>query len=122
MSTFAGVDLFGTGPHRMIIQPVIQATKMSGFAGLNGIEDVDLGQRGWPITITGQLKAGNAAALNVIIATIETYRAAGKATLVDTHGVTWTNVRLGPFRILGPWKYTSLGVFVNYRIEGVKCY
>ena len=106
----------------MVVQPVVQATKMSGYVGLNGIEDTDLGQRGYPITITGQLKAANAAALNVIIALIETYRAAGKATLIDTHGVTWTNVRLGPFRILGPWKYTSSGVFVNYRIEAVKLY
>ncbi len=122
MSSFAGQDLFGTGPHKMVIQPVIQAAKLTGFAGLNGIEDMDLGQRGYPITITGQLKAANAVALNVIIGAIETYRAAGKATLVDSHGITWTNVRLGPFRILGPWKYTSLGVFVTYRIEAVKLY
>ena len=122
MSSFAGVDLFGTGPHQMVVQPVVQAVKMSGFAGLNGIEAMDLGQRGRPITITGQLKAIDAGTLDLLIYAIEFYRALGASVLVDSHGLSWANVRLGPFRTIGTWKYTSLGVFVNYRIDAVQLY
>ena len=120
MSTFSGQNLFGSGPHRITVQPEGFAQKFSGYSGLNGLEVLIMGGRGRQILISGQLKAATVALLNTIIANIETYRRLGPATLIDNDGVVWTNVVLGQLQLMGHKKYTSDGVFVQYQCEAIQ--
>jgi len=90
MSTFSGQNLFGSGPHKITVQPEGFAQKFSGYSGLN------------------------------IIANIETYRRLGPATLVDNDGIKWIYVVLGRCQIMGHKKYTGTGVFVQYQCEAIQ--
>ena len=120
MSSFAGVDLFGSGPSKMLVQPETFSTKLSGYAGLNGAEALLMGGRGRRIAISGQLKAATVVALETIIGLIETARRNGPGILVDNDGISWFPVVLVDFRT-GPFKnYTSTGVFVQYTINAVQ--
>jgi len=120
MSSYAGVNLFGSGPNKMTVQPETFVNKFSGYAGLNGLEALLMGGRGRRINITGQLKAVTVAALETIIANIEVYRRLGPAILIDNDAVAWPYVVLDRFTINGHKKYTSTGVFVQYQIEAVQ--
>ena len=120
MALYAGVNLFGSGPCRVTVQPEAFAIKFSEYAGLNGREALYMGGRGRRIRIAGQLKAANVVALNILIAAIEAYRRLGPATLIDNDGVIWYNVALERFDIIPPKKYTSVGVFVEYVISAVQ--
>ena len=120
MSSYAGVDLFGSGPNRMQVQPETFVNKFSGYAGLNGAEVLLMGGRGRRISITGQLKSATIAGLDTILANIEAYRRLGPATLVDNDGLVWPRVVIDQFNIIGNKKYTSLGVFVQYQLSAVQ--
>ncbi|MCP4566829.1 MAG: hypothetical protein GY841_04520 [FCB group bacterium] len=120
MSTYAGQNLFGSGPHRITTQPETFVNKFSGYAGLNGAEVLMMGGRGRRIRITGQLKAATFAALDTILANIETYRRLGPATLVDNDAAVWPRVVLNQIQIVGHKKYTSTGIFVQYTLSAVQ--
>ncbi len=120
MSSFAGANLFGSGPNRMMVQPEIFVTKLSGYAGLNGAEALLMGGRGRRINISGQLKALTVVALEVLIGNIEAARRLGPAILVDNDGISWFPVILVDFRVSGFKKYTSELVFVQYTIGALQ--
>ena len=122
MSTYDGANIFGSGPHRIIVGGEVVAKKRTGYTGVDGVDSLIIGGRGYPVRIRGQLKGANRAAVETLIGTIETAMKAGPAALVDVDSNSHSNVELDTLRISGFMKQTSLGVFVEYEITGWKLY
>jgi len=118
MSSFGGLDRFGSGPHQIVVDGVQIAKKRTSYCGANGVDSLILGSRGRRVRITGQLKAATRLDVVKLISLIEGDCLIGPCDLVDTGGITWTNVELDNIQIIGPYKYTSLGVFVEYVVTG----
>ena len=86
MSTFAGLDILGSGPHRVTIGAWVAQKKRTGYAGADGVESLVFGHRGRPIMISGQLRAATVTALNALIYDIEVDILDVQGTLVDNWG------------------------------------
>jgi hypothetical protein len=123
MSTFDGVDLFGSGPHQIIVGGEIVTKKRSGYAGVSGLASMTMGGRGWPIQITGILSAATRAALNTLIGDIEdAANFWGECTLTDSEGNYYYYVELDGIQITGPVQYYTGGCMVRYIVTGAKLY
>ena len=100
-------------------QPRDLARNYAGFAGANGLTSMNLGTRGYAITITGRLRvsdnnyAAARAALNTLIETVEAYLEAAADDYTfksDTYtDVVWDRLQLVP----GP-----TGSFLRWNVEG----
>ena len=123
MSTFNDVDIFGSGPHTILVGGEMIAKKRTAFAGVDGVDSIVLGGRGQPVTITGLLKAANRTALNVLISAIEDACKDGPATLVTTDNTTtYTNVELDNIQLVSRIMLTSSEVIVKYVVTGLRLY
>lgn len=99
---FDSKALFGTGRH--VLQPTSWQRESTdrGFAGLDGLMSVDLGKRGRKLKQCGFLAASSVAAIMALIETVSGYIDGQSYTLVDQHGVVYSNVRMDSFRLLSP--------------------
>ena len=121
MSTYGGLNLFGSGPHRITVAPLAIAKKRTAYAGINGLESLTMGGRGRPIRVTGHLRAVSVAALNVILTAIEASILAGSATLIDNWGVNHINVELDSYFPRGPIQRVNGSLFIqHYEVRGVQ--
>ena len=126
MSTFDGVNIFGSGPHTILVGGEMIAKKRTAFAGVDGVDSIVLGGRGQPVTITGLLKAANRTALDVLITAIEQACKDGPATLATTDGwpaQSYTNVELDNIQLVSRIMFTSQSeVIVKYVVTGLRLY
>ena len=125
MSTFNDVDIFGSGRHTILVGREMIAKKRTAFAGVDGVDSIILGGRGWPVMISGQLRAANRLALEVLISAIEDACKDGSASLVTTDGdpvVTYTNVELDNIQLVSRIMFTSSEVIVKYVVTGLRLY
>lgn len=95
-SSYDGVDLFGSGPHRFSIglrgvetQPRWRITGNSAHTGT-----LPLGQREFDVVVTGRLVAASEAALWTLRQAVSgaALFSAGAATLVDNGGRSFANM------------------------------
>jgi len=98
MSTLDQQDLFGSGPHTILVGSVQRQLARRGFAGLNGEMILDMGLRTREITQRGRLQAQSAASLADLMANIEAVLDGGLHDLTDNHGRTHANVLVEQFQ------------------------
>ena len=121
MSTFNGVNIFGSGPHRIIIGGLQVAKQRSGYAGINGLVSKTIGTRGRPVVIAGQLRGASRYAVNILVGTIEAYCYAAQAyTLVDSDSNSYPNIELDNYAPDGPIKKAGAVYIQNYIVRGTQ--
>ena len=92
-SSWKGVDLFGSGPHRFSM------TRRGFLLAPDFTRDVptpvlfEYGAMEWDVVVTGRLVASSDSALWTLRDAIQTsLDAKGLGTLVDLHGRSWTSM------------------------------
>lgn len=122
MSSFQGVDLFGSGPHRTVL-----GTRKQQVVALAAIVQqpdepgsVSTGDRDWEIVIRGRLVSETAAGLWTLQQAVIARAGfdAGEGRLIDTLGRVWDGVRLVEYeeeeRVL-PGRVWSVGYTATFR-------
>jgi len=102
--TFGGEAIFGRGEHRLEAGAWRRAQAEYGFAGLDGLASVDLGRRGRVLKQSGCLSAASVGALTALAERIAAWADGQAYTLVDERGVSYDNVRMDSFRLVGPMR------------------
>ena len=102
MSSYAGQDLFGSGPHAFRFGPWQRSVQRRGFAGVNGELVLDLGLRSRQIFQTGRLETDSAGGLNSLLEAINAQGDGAEHALVDNHGQSHPHVILERFEITSP--------------------
>lgn len=105
MSSFKGVDLFGSGPHRFVVG--LQGRRIVSNAAVGGTPSVDgsstYGDRELRVTVIGRLVASSESALwslrDAIVSRAASTEAEGE--LADGNGRTWADVYLFGFEPSG---------------------
>lgn len=99
----------------------VQAPKerqVNAYPGVDGLQLIDHGTRGAITQLRGVLAASSRSGLATLLGTFRAYHAAGgKATLVDTYGVSWTNVILVQFRPIANIYPVPGGFCTRYEAE-----
>jgi len=83
MSLVDQQDVFGSGPHSIVVSAPARQLDRRSFPGLSGEIVLDMGMRGRRITQTGRLQAATAAELRQIISQIESLLDGELHTLID---------------------------------------
>jgi hypothetical protein len=98
---FDSQAIFGAGRH--VLQPMSwrRVSSDRAFSGLDGMMSVDLGLRERKLKQRGSLSAVSVAGLMQLVESISVYIDGQAYTLLDQHGVTYGNVRMDSFRLLG---------------------
>ncbi len=116
MSSFAGENIFASGPHAFIFGPWERSTQRRGFAGIDGEVVLDLGMRSRRITQTGRLQANSAADLHELLDDINDLCDGEANALVDNFGQSYPRVILERFETATPLRH-SRGFYCDYEIE-----
>lgn len=94
-SSFKGINLFGSGPHRFSIGRQGQLLTVDFFSGLPGGGSSPQGALDLEVVVTGRLVANSESALwalrDAIVAQMDDPPTPG--TLVDTHGRSWSDMK-----------------------------
>ena len=103
-SSFAGLDLFGSGPHRFAMGPVGRLVVGALRPPAYDTHSVDMGATlEVRIVQTGRLVAATPTALWMLIDAVRTQAELPRnGTLIDHHGRSWTNMTLVRFELAGP--------------------
>ncbi|MEL7473968.1 MAG: hypothetical protein AAGK04_11685 [Planctomycetota bacterium] len=101
MSSYKGLDLFGSGPHRFA-RGVREHLVVSGFAlGTGGAESYALGLKDWEVLVVGRLVAASESALrtlrDAVVDELEPLGSITPGTLADGLGQTWSDMVLVAF-------------------------
>lgn len=96
MASYGGVQIFGTAVS-MITVDYPRAKQVNSFFGISGLEFLDGGMRGRFTNVTGVLFGQSPLLLANAEARFRSFHDGLARTLVDTLGVTWSNVRLELF-------------------------
>lgn len=92
-STWKGVDLFGSGPHRFALsrRGFLLVPDASSFDPTPVL--VEYGALEWDVVVTGRLVSVSESGLWTLRTAAQTsLDAKGLGTLVDLHGRSWTNL------------------------------
>ncbi|MDX2131607.1 MAG: hypothetical protein SFY69_06120 [Planctomycetota bacterium] len=99
MSTFKGLNLFGSGPHRFEEGPRGQLITVDYFEGGIGGGSTAQGPIDWVVVVRGRLVSGSESGLrglrDAVLAQVQDTPTPG--TLVDDHGRTWTGMSFVKF-------------------------
>lgn len=114
-SSFAGADLFSSGPHEFRPLAWSRGVQRRSFAGVDGELVLDLGIRSREVLQTGRLHADSDAALTALIAAIEAAADGQPHALADNRGQTYPRAILERFQLAGP-RRQSRGVVCDYEI------
>ena len=116
MSSYAGENLFGSGPHAFRFGHWERSMQRRGFAGVNGEIVLDLGLRSRQITQTGRLQADTAGDLHEILDDINALSDGAEHVLVDNHSQSHQHVILERFGTTTPLQH-SRGFYCDYEAE-----
>lgn len=113
MAAFDGGNIFGYALE-VITAENPRATQENAFAGISGIQSLDLGSRGRQTSIKGLLiqdsPAGLAAAENLI----RSYNDGRTYTFTDNYGNDWAYVKLTRFQPTGKVHRAPGGFYTRY--------
>jgi hypothetical protein len=100
MSTFKGVDLFGSGPHRFIEGPSGQQMILRVALGTPASGSVSLGDQEQVVTVRGRLVADEDSLLWDQIEDIKAHLLLWNTpgALEDHHGYTWMSINFVRFK------------------------
>lgn len=96
MATFNSVNIFGPSP-TMVVQNRPRSSQTNAYAGQNGVEALDMGERVSTISVTGQLVGASLSALRTAEQTFRSYKNGHTYLFVDTDGAIWSEVELLDF-------------------------
>jgi hypothetical protein len=105
-SSYKGIDLFGSGPHRFrrdvegqLMVPAFEFSPMPGWTSLGTVTPV--------VLVEGRLSAGSAAGLRTLIDAIRAQLLLWPepGTLVSADGTSWVEMSFGRFEPTGPAAY-----------------
>jgi hypothetical protein len=98
-SSFKGLDLFGSGPHRFAVARQGQAITSELFATPPASGSLYLGLAELAVTVAGRLVAASEAALWALrdAITAQLLDPPAPGTLVDLHGRTWSDLSFVSF-------------------------
>ncbi len=116
MSSYAGDDLFGSGPCAFRFGAWLRSMQIRGFAGPCGEAVLDLGLRSRSIIQTGRLQADTFEALQTQLDAIAACCDGATHTLVDNHDRSHDQVILGRFEMAAPVR-RGRGHYCDYEIE-----
>ena len=127
MSSFADDNLFGSGPHKIILDGRRVLKKRTGYAGADGVESLHLGFRGRRVRVWGQLRAASRTALDSVVEAIEDAILDGTVgTLVDVDSNPYYNIELDSITLTSPYMENratgDVEVIVNYIVTGIQLY
>lgn len=93
-SSFKGLDLFGSGPHRFSQGQQGQVIVNGGVIGLYGPQTFAQGIRELEVFVTGRLIASSEAALWALrdAVTAQLIHPPAPGTLIDVHGRSWAQM------------------------------
>lgn len=116
MTTFNGLDLFSSGPHRLEIGGRTLRHVLHQPPGSDGVQLGAQGRSGRAIAQVGDLVADDALQMGQLIDALEATMDGRPHDLVDEDGVVWSNVVMLSFE---PQALTRLGARVrtHYRIQ-----
>lgn len=104
MSSFKGLNLFGSGPHRFEHGPRGQLITIDFFGGDPGGGSTAQGLIDWTIVLRGRLTASGESALrtlrDAVIAQLQATPTPG--TLIDENGHSWANMTFVRYTEDGP--------------------
>lgn len=102
MSTFQGLDLFGSGPHRFVLEAVGRYTEDAGFGPTWWPTSQDRGIREVRITQEGRLTSASEAGLWALVDAVRTKaETQATGTLNDGNGRVWTGMQMRRFQLEG---------------------
>ena len=112
IATYGGLAIFGASAS---VQPDVEdrARQYNTYPGVNGVESLDQGDRGAITKVEGLWFAESEYELALILATWRGLQDGQPRTFVDTLGVAWPNVLLGPYRLQGRRKSSYTGSVVQ---------
>lgn len=115
--TFAGAPIFGIALEMKPCQINPVAHQQTDYPGLDGVEEVRLGERGAWTTCRGLMWGPTPEAFAVMVQGMRGARNWGKQTLVDQFGQVWPLVRLESFELTGRvrWDPGGLGYVQEYQ-------
>ncbi len=100
MSSFKGLDLFGSGPHRFSVGPRGQLITSNFFNGAGNAGSTAQGLIAWQVIVRGRLVGATQGALqaarDAVVAQLQATPTPGD--LVDTRGRTWPAMSLVSFQ------------------------
>lgn len=99
MSQFKTLNLYGSGPHRFVVQSPSLRFDEQGSPGAVGMRLRLAGVDGRRITQAGTLLADSAAGLREQVNAIEKAMDGGAGTLIDEHDQQWSGVVMRRFVI-----------------------
>ncbi|MFT5424122.1 MAG: hypothetical protein ACI89L_001915 [Phycisphaerales bacterium] len=126
MSTFRGIDFFGSGPHRVVQGARAQTLVplwVINFVGFNDSSGTEAqGDDDQTVTVTGRLVGATEALLwakrDALMSETAFAYPAKKGTLVDNHGRSWTDLVMVSYAEDGPidrGRSWSIGYVVTLR-------
>ncbi len=92
-ATYGGVFLFGTNPKMKTVNEP-RSIQKNEFFGLDGVETLDGGGRGFKTIATGWFIASDAPTYRSLWSTAHSYVDNIARVVVDTSGESWASVRL----------------------------
>lgn len=116
MSSYAGQDLFSSGPHAFRLGPWQRDVQRRSLPGVNGEVLLDMGLRSRPIVQTGRLQAPSAEELHQLLDAVNRWCDGGLHALVDNHGRSYPRTLLEKFLPTGPVE-SGRGFHCDYQIE-----
>ena len=117
MSSYDGLDLFSSGPHRFSLPGVKLRTTEATAPGIDGVRLVNLGRDVKRIEQKGRLVAENAEDLIALRDAISAVCDGRKATLIDSFGGEHVNMVIVSFvtaERIDIGGHFSLGYEINY--------
>ena len=94
--TFGGNQIFGYAPV-ISTRDVPRETQTNAFFGLDGVEQLDGGDRGMESHATGILLGLGESGLRSLLTTFRSFKDGQGRVLTDTIGIEWPNVTLKTF-------------------------
>lgn len=116
MSSYAGEDLFGSGPHRFHVGGLELRHVLHETPGGRGVGLSSQGLQGRAVGQSGELVADDPGQMQQLINAIEAKVDGRGHTLVDEHGRSWGGVVMVKFRP-GPLVRVGGRVRVSYRVD-----
>ena len=116
MSSYAGANLFGSGPHAFRFGAWERSLYFRSFAGVDGELPLDLGLRFRKIIQAGRLQAESASALHALLDAVNAHSDGSVGALADNYGRSYPRAILERFETTTPVQ-TSRGFYCDYQIE-----
>ena len=114
-ATLDGQNLFGEQQLGILSGSLSRDSIERTVAGLDGVLNIDLGERGRKIKQTGVLQAKSRAQMNEKVSIISAYMDGDTHTLVTSNGESIGNLRMDSFKV-GRARTSGTGLCCDYEI------